>query len=73
MIVLGINSSFRLYERASQSSSEDEFEEELLELFELELLDELELLFELEFREEFDELLELRLELQLPRPSSSRP
>lgn len=48
---------------------EDEFDEELLELFELELFDELELLFELEFREEFDELLELRLELQLP-PSS---
>ncbi|WP_162733611.1 hypothetical protein [Rhizobiales bacterium] len=57
---------------------EEEFEEALLELFELELLDELELLFEfefefeLEFREEFDELLELRLELQLPRPSSFR-
>lgn len=72
----------------AQSSSEDEFDEELEEefddefelelleefdeLFELELLDELELEFELEFREEFDELLELRLEFQLPRRSSSR-
>ncbi|MFB9950599.1 hypothetical protein ACFFP0_17235 [Rhizobium puerariae] len=69
---------------SNQSSSEEEFELELLEeldepfelelldefelLLELELLDELELLFEFELLEEFEELLEFRLELEFDQP-----
>lgn len=63
-----------------QSSSEEELDdelelellEELDELFELELLDEFELRLEFEFELLFRDEFESRLELQLPRRSSSR-